>query len=97
MEERRDSSELCSVMILQTLLRRRMATGKKGPATRLELGTYTLLWSFSHEPSVPDANPSSPIAFCTGRRCAAIQRLLRTYALRLVLFVVVVGSRATSV
>ena len=29
-----------------------------------------------HEPSVPAANPSSPIALCTGRRCAAIQRPL---------------------
>ena len=29
-----------------------------------------------HEPSVPAANPLPPIALCTGRRCAAIQRPL---------------------
>ena len=70
-----------------------MVTGKNGPATVLEPGTYTLSWSFSHEPSVPVMNPSSPIALCTGHRCAAIQHPLRTYALRLVLCdVVVVGS-----
>ena len=38
------------------------------------------LYSFAelqpHEPSVPAANSSSPIALCTGRRCAAIQRPL---------------------
>ena len=71
----------------------RMATGEKGPATRLEPGTYTLSRSVSHEPLGPTANPSSPIALCTGSRCAAIQRSLRAYTLRLVLCdVVVVGS-----
>ena len=46
---------------LETLLRRKV-TGEKGPATKLEPGTYTLLRSFSHELSVPVTNPSSPIA-----------------------------------
>ena len=79
-------------MILETLLRR-MATGEKGPVTGLKPETYTLSRSFSHEPLVPVANPSSPIAFCTGRRSAAIQRPLKIYASRLVLCdVVVVGS-----
>ena len=32
-----------------------------------------------HELSVPAANASSPIALCTGRRCAAILRRLKTY------------------
>ena len=60
---------------LQTLLRRR-ATGEEGPATELQPGIYTLSLSFSHELSVPGTNPSTPIALCTGRRCAAIQRPL---------------------
>ena len=66
-------------------LLRSMATEEKGPAKGLEPGTYTLLRSFSHKLPVPAASPSSPIAFCTGRRCAAIQRPLRTYTSRLVL------------
>ena len=61
---------------LQTLLKRK-ATGEKGPATELEPGTYTLSRSFSHtshqsQPQIlrlPAANPSSPIALCTGREC----------------------------
>ena len=65
----------------------------KGPATGPKPGTYILLQSFSHEQSIPVANLLSTIALCTGRRCATIQRLLRTYASRLVLSdVVVVGS-----
>ena len=63
----------------------RKAAGEKGPATELEPGTYTLSWNFSHEVSVPAANPLSPIALCTGGRCVAIQRPLRTHASRLVL------------
>ena len=74
-------------------LPRRMARGEEGPVTGLEPGTYTLSQSFIHELSVPAANPSSPIALCTSRRCAAIQRPLRIYTSRLVLCdVVVVGS-----
>ena len=42
----------------ETLLRRKV-TGEKGPAIELEPGTYTLSQSFSHELSVPVANPSS--------------------------------------
>ena len=34
-----------------------------------------------HELSIPVANPSSPIALCTGRRCAAIQRPLEDLCL----------------
>ena len=59
-------------------LRREKATGKKGPATALELGTYALSRSFSHA-SHGDRprsfRPPSPL--CTGHRCAAIQRRLR--------------------
>ena len=51
-------------------------TGEKGPVTKLKPGTYTLPRSFSHELSVPVANPSTLIALCTGHRCAAIQRRL---------------------
>ena len=80
-------------MILETLLRR-MATEEKGPMTGLKPGIYTLSWSFSHEPLVPAENSSSPITFCTGCRCAAIQRLLRAYTLRLVLCDVVVATPA---
>ena len=79
-------------MILETLLRR-MVTGEKEPATRLETRTYTLSRSFSHEPLVPAANPLSPIALHTGRRCATIQQLHRTYASRLILFDVLVGTK----
>ena len=43
-------------------------TREKGPATELEPGIYTLLWSFSHKLLVPVTNPSSPIALCTGFR-----------------------------
>ena len=42
---------------------------EKGPTTELELGTYTLSWSFSR----------------TSHGCAAIQRQLKTRASRLVL------------
>ena len=51
-------------------------TEEKGPVTELKPGTYTLSRSFSHELSVPVANPSSPIALCTSCRSVAIQRLL---------------------
>ena len=44
--------------------------------TELEPRTDTLSRSFSHKLSVPVANPLSPIALCTGRRCTTIQRRL---------------------
>ena len=49
-------------------------TGEKGPATELELRTYVLSWSFSHELLVPVEilRPQTP--FITGHGCAAIQR-----------------------
>ena len=66
---------LCEQVVktsLQTLLRRKV-TGEKGTATELKPVTYTLSRSFGHELSLPVANPPSPIALCTGHRCATIQ------------------------
>ena len=59
-------------------------------AQTLDLNSFTELQPQAISPS---CNPSSPIALCTGRKCAAIQRPLRTDASRLVLWdVMVVGS-----
>ena len=68
--------QLCIAVLIswETLLRRKVTWGK-GPVTELKHGTYTLSWSFSHELSVPAANPSSSIALCTGCRCATIHHL----------------------
>ena len=71
----------------------RKATREKGPVIEFELGTHNLSRSFSHELSVPAANPSSPIALCNSCRCATIQQPLKTYTSRMVLcHVMVVGS-----
>ena len=58
---------------------------KKGPATDLELGTYALSRTFSHELSVPVKILRPQLPFITGHGCAAIQRSLKTRASRLVL------------
>ena len=60
--------------------------------TKLEPGTYTLSHSFSHELLVPVTNPSSPIALCTGCRCATIQRPLEDLRLEAGTCVMVMGS-----
>ena len=60
---------------LETLLRRK-ATKKANQRPSSNPGPPTLSRSFSHGLSVPVTNPSSPIALCTGRRCAAILRVL---------------------
>ena len=77
--------QLCLHIIktcLQTLLRRK-ATGEKGPATRVKPGTYTLLWSFSHELSVPVTNlPPEQclhinlynVSTCLQRTCTSMAR-----------------------
>ena len=45
----------------------RKVTREKGPATKLEPVTNTLLWSVIHKLSATTANPSFPIALCTHR------------------------------
>ena len=60
-------------MVEKSTAQKDRVTGEKGPATELELGTYTLSQSFSHKLLVPVEilRPQSP--FCTHYRCAAIQ------------------------
>ena len=65
---------------METLLwGRRQAKNDQRPS--LNSGP-TLFQLQPHEPSVPATNPLSPIALCTGHRCAAIQRPLEDLHLK---------------
>ena len=44
---------LVITVFMDSQLRMEKVTGKKGPATALELGTYALSWSFSHASIIP--------------------------------------------
>ena len=52
-------------------------TGEKRPATALELGTYALLWSFSHASHGDRSRSPVPLALMYRSQAAAIQRHLR--------------------
>ena len=77
-----------------TPLLRKKVTGEKVPVIKLKLGTYVRSIAEFHlcELSILATNASSPLALCTGHRCAAIQQPLRTHASRLALFSVMVAG-----
>ena len=75
----------CSIIYMELTGQKEKATGEKGPATVLKLGTYALTRSFSHASHGDQLRSLVPHALMYRSQVCCYPATLKTCALRLVL------------